>query len=404
MWKNLSRDDLARYNDKLETARVALLQDPDVFWSPNIPQTSTLKLTESEQRQLDQSDPDDVGKKMVALQIRKFPKLARSKSVSAMLHFTSYNWPNDFLQAYGIMEHHGGSSSGWSIVAPPRKLVLLVGVVENLGGSGAAFNLAGFSVLRSTRGDLRTLSQDVDTTAEELPFPLRRIGRGDRVVLPLRIELRQNTDVSPSSEQAERIANTLAPLPASEILSVDNESDKKISKTTRSFRAPEVPSVHDTYIFGPNYTIKSMMIDDREIPIRQLDPNHIAMIAGFEGGSCPVLYIRRIGFTEPVRIGTILRAARGDRSPQTAEIDLGSNAIGVIIAEEEPERLSISEIELIALSTVTQEKVHVLNHHNMVVDTGENLNIKFPRLPVNWKYVLRLTGYYETYGELMVNR
>jgi hypothetical protein len=411
-WKHINRNDLQQYATRIDAARAALLNDWQFFYMASGVETGedriSVEPTERKIEALGQAD-DEEGRARIT--INKLPNLARSRSVGAMLHFSSSNWPADFLQAYGITESHAGTSIAWSVVVPTRKLFVLVAVVENLGGSGATFSLPGFNLKQSERTDLRRLSDESGDSPMRLPFPLGTIGRGDRIVIPLQMELRKSTDVggiagwdiSPSAQRTQQVNAELGRYRDDQIFKTE-DGPHPIRKSKRSFVPVEEPSIVSPYIYGRRYTFESMIVDNRTIPVRQLDPNKVTMIAGFDGGSCPILYVSREGSSEPIRVGTILRAARGSEAVQTEEIDLGSDPVGFRIAEEEPERTTITEISLVETSSNGDTKRVFRRRGPFIIQAGEGLSVTFdPGLPAGKRYRLQVSGYYETYGELLTS-
>jgi hypothetical protein len=283
-----------------------------------------------------------------------------------------------------------------------------VAVVENLGGTGATFSLSGFNVRVSPRADLRRDSDEPAGELVTLPFAFQTIGRGDRVVIPLHLELRANRvlggiqpwDISPSNANADRISRAFVGLRDDQILkaSLDRVEMKKLK---RAFLPIQQPSVTRTYVYGRRYTLESMTVENRIIPIRRLDPSAVAMVAGIEGGSCPILYVKRRDSSEVLRMGTILRTAHGRHANQTQEIKLAEDVTGFTIAEEEPERTVLTQIVLVEIASSGVEKEVLRRLSPVAIESGEELAVDFPPAPVGSRYVLRVTGYYQTYGELL---
>jgi hypothetical protein len=400
-WRHLPRTALERYADLIEEAKPKLQEAPKLAYRPL--GVDLEEPSEQELERIGKLEGESYERERARLEIAKLSALARNRAVAAMLELGRERWPADFLQAYGFMEQHAYDSSGWSIVVLPRRLYVQIAVIENIGGSGATYRLTGFSMSKSKRTDLRTAAEDQEQTSEFQPFVPGVIGKGDRVVIPLAIELRTRRavgredvpqSIAPSNAAAQTVLSALQRLPSDRPIGAAG-----LRKQVSAFARPVTPN-QAAYFYGPRFRISEMHVETAKIALRQYDPTNVFMVAGFEGGSCPVLYVLKHGHTEPYKVGTILRAAKGRNAAQWQEINLGTDVKAILISEEEPERATIEQL---AVDHVVSDgtRREILSAANPIrIDFGESFRLGLPNIKQNGTFVLRVKGYYETYTEL----
>ncbi len=405
LWRTATRDDLTRYAENVNTLREATLRDGRAL--PYIPHDaqgwiypSQKELEDLERRS--GGDSDKYAKLLTAAEIKKLPNLAQNPALSAMLYISRKNWPADFLHVFGTFEGHGYAGE-WNTVVPPRKLYLQVAVIENVGGTGATYQVSGFNMRRSERDDLRRIAEDSAERSEFVSFVPGVLAKGDKVVLPLRIEFREDLregfrrDVTPSSQTATQVKTLLRNLSVDSVLT---DGSKQVRKSRGVFDAVEVPKVSPVYIFGPRFSLASVAVDNKPVPMRQLDPNKLYMVSGFEGGSCPVLFVKRMGFNEPIKLGHILVRAVGRENALTEEIELGEGVSEIYLAENEPESTHI-EWATIARLEENGTKSNLISASNITIEHGQIFKLALPEGAEKGKYVLRIRGYYQPYATMV---
>ncbi len=404
LWRKFTRDDLSSYEQRLREASAALR--PDHTSLLDIPM-GALKREDYDfvARSLEGQDSYSETLRMKLL----FSRTERSRSVQAMRHFISSNFPSDFMKVYGAPVHHVGEVLSWSFFALPRRPYVLVAAIENIGGAGALYDMPGFVVQNSVDDSLRVDGTTEFHEEEVVEFPPSRIGSGDIVVVPLKIALRNHTlhgrEDGPESAQPrsnQKLENFFSQAVAfGDKLDLTKFRTSLVSqKDLQSFAVSETPNDTPDYIFGPSLRLNSAIVDGTQWPIRDFDANKTYMIAGFEGGSCPILYVLREGDAEPTKIGRVLRDALGAENAFAEIIDLGVSVKRVTISEEEAEQSHISRIEILEFSNEQEPRVILNRPVTLTLDYGDSVSIELPP-ELSGHISLRITGYYEPYSELI---
>lgn len=419
LWRYVKREELASYRSRLIKARDRLLGTPSkerVF--PSIHEY--VEIPEKQREKIENAagaDREKYDELLSVATIEAIPSLAGSSVVQSMLHVTRTNWPDDFLMRIGYWDGHMDNLSKWETAIPGRRLYVQVAIIENIGGSGAAYKLSGFNMRRSSRIDLRTSEQDEGETKEFAPFSPARIGKGDKVLIPLRAVFRPNFEIefgansrdhTPSRKESARVKGLLSSAPADVILRKPMAAEEEnaqgstfVEKNARELgRAISVPTPR-TYLYGPRYTLDSIVIDEVPLLARRYDPNNVVMVAGYEGGSCPMLYIGRAGGGDTLaRFGTILRTAAGPNKQATEVINLGADVESIILAEEEPERTTLTDLTVTRISSSGVEEVIYQLGRTVSFSFGERFAIKLPPPDRSARYSMKVTGFYETFSTL----
>lgn len=405
LWRNVERSELENYSTLLQRTREEVERSGGGLYIPSDVE-SYVALTEAELEQLTRTESAESAESFSLqhsrLQIEKLPSVAKNKSLRAMLYVTREGWPADFLQSLGFFEGHGDVGS-WSTLAPPRKMFVLVALIENMGGAGATYRLKGFNVLHSSETKLRAVSEVMSKAF--VPFPMEAIGKDDKVILPLKIEFRANAeigrqdapeDLSASPSSVEKIEHALSLLSSETILQT---SDGSIHKEKSSFSMVRVPQITKSYIYGPVATLDSLVIDEADFPVRQYAANGLFMVSGFEGGSCPTLYVKRRGESDLVKIGKILHTANGASQSAVQEIPIGKDVEAVFIEESEPERTIVKRLDVFAMSNGERVRASQAIVAPFAIEWGERarLNVKFD---ASSEYLLRIEGHYDRYEDL----
>jgi hypothetical protein len=407
LWRNVKRSELENYQDLLLQTRDEIKRAGNGLpWIPSEIQGYIVPSDADVERISNARDSDvpvEYDQRYAELQIEKIPNLASNKALRAMLYVSREGWPEDFLQSLGFFEGHGNVGS-WGALAPPREMFVLVALIENMGGAGATYQLKGFNLQHSSETQLRTTPGTMTQTF--LPFTLGAIGKDDKVVLPLKIEFRSNArvgrqdapeDLSASPSSVAKISQALAPLSADTILKI---SDGTVQKKASAFsNLTAVPEITNSYIYGPVATLESLVIDDALLPVRQYAANGLFMVAGYEGGSCPTLYVKRYGETELVKIGKVLHTANGAAQSTTEEIHLGKNIEAVYILESEPERTIVKHLEILTINETNTSSVTNPTITPITIEWGEQALINVQPIE-NTEYLLRIEGYYERYNDV----
>lgn len=401
IWRQLKKSDIEDYYRK---ARQVAKEIDREGYSNFTFSMGTHKYTGDEVGNL--SDQDNIYTITYQLNLRAF---RNNFSVISALYYTRDHFPSDFMKLYGFMESHVGDEEfGWNFVSIPRKPYVLVAVVENIGGAGALYDLKEFRATKSISAKLR------DAKSEEMgaPFSIEYIPQkfrsGDTIVLPLKIELRDYTYVGRQDVpiSVEPINNPVMEAFFKKVIKFGSELNTTgfhtplVKKQIKSFAQSEIPPTARTYLYGQSINIDSVVINGKAWPLRQFNPNRTYMVAGFEGGSCPILYFQRHGESEATKVGRILREANGEERIQTQEIFLGENVNKIVIAEEEPEVATIKSIEFYGVDEDGGENLIKKLPINKKIHAGNHLEISLSDLD-DVKLKLKITGYYEPYAKIL---
>jgi hypothetical protein len=111
---------------------------------------------------------------------------------------------------------------------------------------------------------------------------------------------------------------------------------------------PAEPKSQAAYTYGYELRLVSAVSGISEIPLRPYDPQQIFMVPGYEGGSCPFLYVRYDNDPEPLKIGRVFRLANSPEISAVYERKFDSLLEELILAEEEAEVTHIHRLTLVA--------------------------------------------------------
>lgn len=404
LWRHVNRSELQNYQNLLLQTRSEIIKSGSSL--PHLPYVAHMYVDPSDYELEQPSESnEEYEENLTQHQIQKIPNLAKNKALSSMLYITREGWPEDFLQAIGYFDGHGEIGS-WTVLAPPRKMFILIALIENMGGAGATYTLKGFNIQHSGETKLRSAPENMKP--DFVQFTITAVGQGDKIILPLQIEFRKNSnvgvgeaidDLSARLNSKEEIETSIASLPDTTILQT---TDGSIQKTKVAFLGMETPRISRSYIYGPSASLESLVIDDLVLPARQYNPNGLYMVSGYEGGSCPVLYVRRGGQAEPIKIGKILHTANGAGRSTTQIIPLGSGIESVFIAESEPERAVIKGAALISIDPSGQKTSSNLLENPIILEWGDQVKFDIGSAR-NSDHFLEVEGYYERYEDVAAN-
>lgn len=419
-WRSIAREELQNYRQLALSFRDRALGSPGIAHFPIEVVGRLGAPTRQDYERIGKLDPTVREKETHLAQIRVVPNLARSPSLAAMLDYTKGGWPEDFLLALGFMdwEHGGMDAASWSVFVPPRVPYLQIAVIENIGNSASVFELVGFSVARSQRADLRHPKDNGPEVSEQIPFPPKSLGRGDRVVIPLAIELRNTFEVAPWSSGGVSLAPSVSKTGlARQWLSRKAPTDTvrltssdwprlEIRKQVSAFAPIELPRITPAYLYGPKYRLTHALVDGTAIPLRQFDSNRIYMVSGYESGTCPVLYVRRAADVDAVKVGPVIRQAVGPKGELSETIDIGTDVSSLYIAEEELERTLIRKLQVYLIDEEGRKEIVASTLEPVVLDFGQRLEVNIPaaKRKSTARYYVELIGYYEPYSTTLGSR
>lgn len=344
---------------------------------------------------------------------RRLPELGRSRTLSALKYIGRDGLPSDFLFAYGSYGAHGDEEPIWSLFALPRKPFLQIAVIENAASTPTDYSLSQIITSRSSATSLRLPSDDSQVEQQSLPFVPGRLSHKERVVIPLALEFRKPEALSeneyslpePDEDSFRIVTDAVHQIPYGDVTGrhLGNISSGTYSPKTKSqfLTNQPPPPIERSYLYGPSYRIEYVVLDDMKIPIRPAKPAGVYMVAGYEGGSCPILYYRTKSSDEWIKIGSILRTSHGLGRQTTERYSLPSDVSEIALVEEELERSIIKRLRIAAEDRSGREIELAMIGEPFHLDTGQVRTLSIPTRQTGENPVLEIEGYFVSYSSMI---
>jgi len=323
-------------------------------------------------------------------------------SIEAVQYFTRDGWPEKFLIATSNEESSCPTAGPFTLVLVPRELFIQVAVIEaaNEKGSMSIEGLRGGEIASNR---LRLPDQDGDWKPLELGFPQRNLAPGESLVVPLRLELRSQqgrplweADWEQANSFFQQVQNYKRKL-----ITFRNDGKIFCKKRKTAFKPPIKPEMEYAYSYGPRIRLESILLNGREIKLRQFDSTNVWTRFGFAEGSCPILYVHDTkGDSDPVSYGKLLRGAVGKRRERTETIWHEGPAFRIEIREEEPEITVVNNIRVYVEGEAGETLIH--EDFGRIIAPGYPLIIDKPSLHQAKRIRLEVTGYYYSMAEIVV--
>jgi hypothetical protein len=273
--------------------------------------------------------------------------------------------------------------------------------------------LKSFSVLSSKDVGLRPSSQKEQQEPNELAFPPGILAHREKVILPLGLEFRKSTqfdredapeNLNPSVDSESLVPRVLSRIPSETVMIFDPKDGPGAFKPKSVFGGVTRPDATTEFYYGPQLKVQSALIDGKALPIREPMARGIFAVAGFDGASCPILYVRLRGGGDLVKIGSVLTESHGVAAQAVQIVRLPLDSADIILAEEEPEISSIDELEVRAVfSDGSMQTVSQLREPRKI-RSGSFISLAVPAVTGASYYELRVSGYYDTYPSLLSER
>jgi hypothetical protein len=324
----------------------------------------------------------------------------QNQALPAMAYFTEKNWPEDFLMGFGsafVAQCGEGYSIGF--YALPRKLFTLVAVIEAKSNS---IEIQGMSFDLDPTDGLHLLTKGEKT--EAAPPGSIVLKRGETVLVPLRIELRYDLEVAPiatlvDGEAAGKLYSKIVSLPNASFQfrgkDVSNETNDMppahtiFTKSKAAFRPPETAKITQSYVFGPSYDLKDIVLKGKAIAVRSAPASALVFVGETGIGSCPFLFVDD-DQNSYVKVGRMLVGANDESRSREEIIKLAPGTRSLYLSEQEPE---ITYVEQIAIRDAASGFEEVLAR-NVVLRPGWSRKFDVPeRMRADAQLVLR--GYYK---------
>jgi hypothetical protein len=338
-----------------------------------------------------------------SLQLNQLVSIASQKSIRAMQFVARDGLPEEFLRVEGAYEGEH-TDPAWATVVHPPSLFLRIAVIENIAPTPANYPLASFSGSISAPRGLRAIQAHEQSDALTIPFPPGILAYQKRIVIPLSLEFRSDSQPNAEDERTGRafMQKALALLPGNTVRFPSPLGVSAAVKAKRLFDGPVYETRHPDFLYGPRIELSSALIDGKDFPIRAPLERGVYTVAGFDGGSCPVLYVKQKGLEELTKIGVVLRDSSGKDAKATITVNLPRDISAVVISEEEPEITYLNRLEVWAAKK-NGEFVEVAKIQNHVVfRDGRFVSLNIPDTDNVDHYELIVEGYYQTYTSLLV--
>lgn len=348
----------------------------------------------------------------------RFEKRVFQSRLEFFDHLTRSGLPENFIHIYGWAETnvHAGLNT-WAFVAPMRQPFVLVAAIEVLGDGDDFAEVTGLHFLREEGQQLRETNtfRRPGLSSFELPWPDYTISSGEKIIVPLRLELRYSREVGhefatrafkPDSSVGSAMTRSLSELTSADVIEWDysgyqpytdesiccTQDRAPIRKRANAFKPTAIPEIIDSFTYGAALIPDYLMVDGNRVDLREFDPRNVFMMSLFEGGSCPILFAQFPGEETERRIRPMIKSAIGEANQTVDEIRI-MGAEEIVLREMELETTFIDKLE------VLDTEGNILAQVNEVIlKPGEELRFKVPNHAQNAGVRVRLEGYYIPMG------
>lgn len=342
---------------------------------------------------------------------------APKRYFSLVNYLTRDGFPDDFLFITGEASECGG---GVDFSIHIRQMLLDIAFIQNISNKPVSIEDLLGSEVQAT--NLRAAAAGAIGTADRIALADGEIKPGETVALPLAISFimadslkAQFGDPAEAAKTFKRIQSA-APGTVFELKDEGDEAARVVKKLRESFGAPTAPKPA-TYMFGPEVTLKGLVIAGKPLVFDQASRNFIQLTAGEGYGSCPYLYAWDDGQNTWVRHGKVIDAANSKDKEMTETKTFAGFRAKFRLAEEELEVSYIDHVKLeVELNDGTGMTLNpdfaamsTQDGHYAAIKAGDRIEFSFALPPtVKAKDVkqstLAVTGYYRRYSDLIMAR
>lgn len=353
----------------------------------------------------------------VGADIKWTPPESRSNmnSYEAVKYFGREHWPSDYIFVRGNLQVDlCGGAAGFGLAAIPRDLFTLVAVIKP---TSEWLSVRGLVYKEDKQTQLR---KDVNPTEEVVQTDeLPSITKGQSLVLPLRIELRYDmenfaymvddpdpTDIYGKMQAIKDREVVIDPKLylkdslASEYVETsgtteDDETNEAVDlpairKSVSAFSAPTRTPVTQTYVYGKSLDLEAVAVKDAIVKVRKTPRYALLSQGGFDGASCPFLYVREADGQLSLK-GRILVGADKASKARTEEVAIPAGSLAIVLMEKEPEITLFSSIEY---RSGENEPWHQLRSASRL-EPGETVELSLPVAAADGA-AIRFSGFYRT--------
>lgn len=332
--------------------------------------------------------------------------------VSAIRYLTRNGLPKNFMLVTG----HTGAHGGWGFSASVRDLELVIAVIENASSNSITVSHAGIRQVVDYKlrlpEETGSLFRDVDQR-KELIFSPGVLAPGEMVVIPVRIQfsddhwMQREVDTDYTGRRDEALDLLLENLhrKGSTPISVFNYRDALFQKQANLFMPERVPDYPERFDYGPAWSIDGVYADGSFEKFQPLEERQFLLYAGFEKGSCPIVFTYQPDSDFWTNEGEILIGAIGSDLKRSEEIVLSEYKGRVMIREIENETSFIDQVRLIVTDIHGNRHAFLsdlpeLRYNDDIgvrLDIGDNLELEFDvdkSISSSDEVRLAVTGFY----------
>ncbi len=235
----------------------------------------------------------------------------------------------------------------------------------------------------------------------KLDFPLGGLRRSETLVIPLQIELRDES-FPRKNEFTDQMKILKALQTASQKELVGRNPDRTIvhKKSKSAFRPADLPQPVK-YTYGPRLKLSAAISNGQEIKLREFDPNNTYIYFGLLGGSCPTLYVHTGTDRNPLSYGRVLVGAVGRLRSRLEEIVHEGPAETIEVAEEEAEATTLKNVRIYVTNEGDSEAL-VFEQIGITVLPGIPARFSSEKFRTAKRIRIQLEGFYETLNPLLL--
>lgn len=305
------------------------------------------------------------------------------KGIDSVRYLAREGLPERFLMVEGQL----GAHYGWAFNATPRDFQMLVAVMENTGEQ--AIDIGDFTLRETQAMTLRTAAEsgsllDASQSRSQPVFPIGVLQPGEKILIPVRIELAQSDFYGDRQEELDdnafdgrRTERALAAAGDRPITAVDDNLFALFTKPASVFPPQSVPQIIERFEYGPAWRIESVSVNGEEIAFRQHDPNNFIVIAGAEVGSCPYAFSYQPDGELWLNEGHFLFGATTPQLKRTEAKPLPNFKGRVMVRELEHEIAFLDMIRLRLTDADGNETIHLPSNTALRDDDGEEIRLAY---------------------------
>lgn len=332
--------------------------------------------------------------------------------VDSIRYLSRNGLPPNFMLVTGHAAPHGG----WTFSASVRDLEIVIAVFENLGprpvrvGSAVVKEIAQNTLRLPER--TRELLQHSQRT-EFLLYAPEILEPREKIIVPIRMQLgddrgwRADDTREYKGQRGETVRFLLNKLAnrGQSVIRVGSTGHLLFQKRAGSFRQEQSPEYPERFDYGPSWAVESINLDGKPQNVRSFDETNFLLYAGFEKGSCPVVFTFQpdtgLWFNE----GEVLVKASSPAKRRSEYITLERFQGTVAIREIEDEIAFIDEVALVVGEykgssqrfRSEESELKRTDDVGVVLRKGDSLTLQFPVTERDWaseNVRLFLSGFY----------